>query len=189
VENDMPEPSTDRRVLVRERRDEDLAACAEILTLVHATDGYPVEGVADPVAWLSPPAMSHAWIAVLDGRVAGHVTISSAGQDDDAAELLRHHTEHTGHTGEIATLGRLFVHPDARGHHLGRRLVTTATDHARHHHLRLVLDVITKDTNALHLYENLGWHLLGTTTHHYGHRQHAPARCYTAPARCYTAPD
>ena len=42
------------KATVRPREPRDLAQLAEALVRVHAADGYPVEGVADPRAWLEP---------------------------------------------------------------------------------------------------------------------------------------
>ncbi|PSL06749.1 hypothetical protein CLV30_102135 [Haloactinopolyspora alba] len=46
----------------------------------------------------------------------------------------------------------------------------------------LVLDVMTKDAAAIHLYEGLGWHRIGTVDHTFGDREHTPAICYLAPS-------
>jgi len=42
---------------------------------VHETDGYPVEGVDDPEAWIRPPAVLSAWVAEEDGTIVGHVAV------------------------------------------------------------------------------------------------------------------
>lgn len=51
----MTEQQRTQPVLVREREADDLEKTAAGLVEVHETDGYPVEGVADPVQWLTPP--------------------------------------------------------------------------------------------------------------------------------------
>lgn len=51
---------------IRSRRDEDLPDLAAALVRVHALDGYPVEGVADPEAWLRHPNELQSWIAAED---------------------------------------------------------------------------------------------------------------------------
>lgn len=182
----MTTQQADLSAVVRERTTDDLADCAKTLRVVHAMDGYPVEGVADPIAWLWPDGLLCAWVALNGEQVAGHAAVSTAGQQDAAAEFLRQRDQLTP-DAPIAVLGRLFVHPAARGQHLGRHLVTAATHYAQHHDMRLVLDVMTKDTAAIRLYESLNWQHLGTTTHHYGHNQHAPAYCYTAPTTSGTS--
>ena len=85
-------------------------------------------------------------------------------------------------TDPVAVLGRLFVLHEARGHALGERLVRTARDHAHEHGRRLVLDVMTKDTAAIRLYERLGWQRIGTTQHTYGHGRAIDAYCYVSPS-------
>lgn len=40
---------------VRERQDSDLPVLAAVLERVYARDGYMVEGIADPLAWLAHP--------------------------------------------------------------------------------------------------------------------------------------
>ena len=79
-------------------------------------------------------------------------------------------------------LGRLFVLSTARGHAIGRRLVEAAQAAAHTDGLRLVLDVMTKDTAAIALYEHLGWRRIGTTDHDDGLGRTIAAYCYVSPA-------
>ena len=168
-----------KAVHVRERRDGDLAELGVVLTEVHASDGYPVEGVSDPVAWLHSAALVDAWVAVLRGRLVGHVALTRPGAGDDAAKVW---SERSGQApNQLAVLGRLFVAGSARGQGLGRRLVTTATDRADELGLRAVLDVMVKDVAAIATYEALGWKRLGPITHHFGDR--------TEPALAFVSPD
>jgi hypothetical protein len=102
--------------LVRVIEDDDIPAAAAALVEVHATDGYPVEGVARPREWITSAAVAQAWVA-----------------------------------------------------------------YARQHELRLVLDVTTKDTGAIRLYERLGWQPIGEATHHYGDAHKTTAVCYVSP--------
>ena len=164
---------------IRERTTADLPAAAAALVEVHRTDGYPVEGVDDPVAWLDGAAVRRAWIAELRGRVVGHVSISEPRSDDTAALLWRAGPD--GAHDEVAVLGRLFVVTGARRRAAGERLVRAARDHAREHDLRLVLDVMAKDAAAVALYERLGWRRLGRTDHDTGRGATTPAWCYVAP--------
>ena len=55
--------------------------------------------------------------------------------------------------------------PRHDAHALGEQLVRTATDYAHQHSRRLVLDVMTKDTAPIRIYERLGWQRIGTTRH------------------------
>jgi len=57
-----------------------------------------------------------------------------------------------------------------------------AMDYAKQNSLRLVLDVMTKDTAAIRLYERLDWQPIGEVSHHFGAGQQIPAVCYVWPA-------
>jgi ribosomal protein S18 acetylase RimI-like enzyme len=168
-----------RGPVVRPIRAEDVAAAATALVDVHGTDGYPVEGVAQPEAWIAPPGVVAAWVGVLDGQVVGHVAVMSPNGDEDAVALWR---SRGADGADIGVLARLFVVRAARGQGLGESLVREAMAFARARSLRLVLDVLHKDTAAIRLYDRLGWHPIGEAQHHYGTNPPAPARCYTWPA-------
>ena len=166
-------------VTIRRRTTADLNAAAVALVEVHRTDGYPVEGVDDPTAWLLSPHQIAAWVAELHGNIVGHVALTEPQPDDAAATIWMAHPENRGeHT---AVLGRLFVLSRARGHALGEQLARAATDYAHQHGLRLVLDVMTKDSAAVRLYERLGWQRIGTTQHDDGHGNSIDAYCYVSP--------
>src|SRR4026207_932360 len=155
------------RVQIRPRASDDLPAAAAALVQVHHSDGYPVEGVDDPAAWLTSPHQIAAWVAELDDHIVGHAALGEPQPDDAAATLWAEHDE--GHRDHVAVLGRLFVLHEARGHALGEQLVRTATASAHEHRRRLVPAVLTQDAAAIRLYERLGWQRIGTTQHHYGH--------------------
>jgi GNAT superfamily N-acetyltransferase len=162
---------------VRDRRPGDLDALAAVLVEVHRVDGYPVEGVADPHAWLTPPGALHAWVATLDDTVVGHILAMTAQPEIAAVDAW------VRHGGDIATTivgARLFVAPAARGHRLGTTLARTLTDWACLHELDLVGDVMAKDTVAIAIYERLGWHRLGTAMHDTGHGDRVPAYLYAS---------
>lgn len=150
-------------VVIRPRIEEDIPALADVLVRVHAKDGYPVEGVADPEAWLRSDRMLGAWVAEVDGEVVGHVMVTDPGEGDEAATML---AQRDGLSVEdIAVLGRLFVDPKARGRHLSSALITAAAASARDMNRRLVLDVMAKDRAAIAVYRRLGWESLGTFEH------------------------
>ncbi len=89
-----------------------------------------------------------AWIAEIDGRRVGCVLCAPA--DEQTAQLRT-----------------LLVHPDARGHRLGRRLVDTCVDFAReagYTSLRLwTNDVLAA---ALAVYRDAGFRLVEEKPHH-----------------------
>jgi GNAT superfamily N-acetyltransferase len=159
-------------------RDSDLPGAADALVEVYRTDGYPVEGVADPIAWLKSDAVLASWVAEVDGAVVGHVAVMQ-GHGEAAVSLW---VEQSG-TGEanVAVLGRLFVVRAARSHSTGRRLMEAAMQFGRCEGVRLVLDVMTKDVAAIRLYKRLGWRKIGETVHQYGADQSTAAECYVSP--------
>lgn len=167
-------------LIIRDRRADDLAVLSRTLVAVHGHDGYPVEGVADPLAWLEPPGMIRAWVAELEGHVVGQVILTEPPVDDPAVALWATHAPDQGH--HTATLCRLFVHPAARGRAIGSQLTKTATDHAAERGLTVLLDVMVKDAAAIRTYERLGWRRLGSVTHRFGDDRTEAALAFVAPA-------
>ncbi|MFC5142156.1 GNAT family N-acetyltransferase [Actinomycetospora rhizophila] len=162
---------------VRDRRPADLEALAAALVEVHLVDGYPVEGVADPRAWLTPPGTLHAWVATLDDAVVGHALAMTAQPEIAAVDAW------VQRGGDIATTivgARLFVAPAGRGRRLGTTLARTLTDWAVHHALDIVGDVMAKDTAAIAIYERLGWHRMGAAMHDTGRGTQVPAYLYAS---------
>lgn len=164
---------TTAQCTVRERRDTDLPDLAAALVRVHARDGYPVEGVADPVAWLKHPHALQSWTAVVKGSPIGQVTLTEADPHDDAARAWLEKTD--GSPGELAILVRLFVEPAHRSSGAGRLLMTAALDHAYHVGRAVALDVMSKDAAAIRLYERLGAHRIGEIVHHHSDGLTEPA--------------
>ena len=165
---------------VRERTDEDIPALADILVRVHAADGYPVEGVSDPAAWLRSTALIGAWVAHSGGVITGHVWLTHPTSDDGAALIWSRSAE--GQRSPAAVLGRLFVDPRSRSHGAGRLLTKAATGAAQAKGYRPVLDVMTKDRSAIQLYESLGWQRIGEITHRLGDTGTEPAYAYVGPS-------
>jgi ribosomal protein S18 acetylase RimI-like enzyme len=166
-------------IAIRPITDADVPGAAAALMTVHETDGYPVEGVEDPESWIRPPAVLSAWVAEEEGKIVGHVAVMSP-QGEGAVSLWRHKS---GEAEErMGVLARLFVVREARKHAVGERLMRAAMDDAKQNSLRLVLDVMTKDTAAIRLYERLGWRYIGEVSHHFGAGQQIPAVCYVWPA-------
>ncbi|TDW65838.1 GNAT family N-acetyltransferase [Kribbella pratensis] len=148
-------------VLIRERRDEDLPVCVDILRVVHEQAGYPINWPADPARWLSPESALGCWVAVVDDRVAGHVVLTA----------VRDHAE----------VERLFVDPGATGQGIGRALlqhcVTTAAALARD----LSLEVVDNRGAAVHLYRRAGWLETGRTPIDWGGEHASELIRFTAP--------
>lgn len=167
-------------VEVRERRDADLAALAEVLVRVHEQDGYPVEGVADPVAWLTPPRQIAAWTALHDDKPIGQATLTEAAADDDAARVWLERTQ--GDLDSLAIPARLFVDPGQRQHGAGGALMTAIRDHATRHGLTLAFDVMLKDQAAIRLYEAAGCARIGAIEHAHSDGRLEPAAVYVMPS-------
>ncbi|MEU8434961.1 GNAT family N-acetyltransferase [Streptomyces sp. NPDC029216] len=164
---------------VRQRTDRDLDACVQVLAAVHERDGYPVNWPDRPGDWLTQPTPLSAWVAELDGRVAGHVRLSRSDDGDIAPGLWSARAGASRAT--TAVISRLFVAPAARGHGLGALLLARAVQDATDRGLHAVLDVVTSDTAATALYERLGWTLLGTAEQRWTPQQTVTVRCYAAP--------
>lgn len=165
--------------VVRAIQDADIPGAAAALVQVHATDGYPVEGVAQPTEWISSPAVAQAWVAEAGGRIVGHVAVMRP-RDEEAVTLWQALSRDD--EASIGVLARLYVVREARGHSLGEGLVRMAMAYAKEHGMRLVLDVMTKDVSAIRLYERMGWRAIGEATHGIGDDQQVSAVCYVSPA-------
>jgi GNAT superfamily N-acetyltransferase len=165
-------------VLVRPRRESDIAAAAAGLVRVHALDGCPVEGVSQPESWLTPTGMIASWVAEISGLLAGHVVISRPmGEEAVSLWLEQSHDAED----KVAVLARLFVLPEARQRSIGERLMGAAVAYANRHGIRLVLDVLFKDAAAIRLYERTGWEGIGNGSHAFGAAQEAAALCFVSP--------
>ncbi|MFF3059397.1 GNAT family N-acetyltransferase [Streptomyces sp. NPDC057909] len=172
--------NTAPKIVVRPRTTSDVTQSASALESVHASDGYPVEGVEHPIEWLEPAGLLGAWVAVTGEQVVGHVAVTrSAGEE--AVSLW---AERSGATwNSIGVLARLFVVSTARGNSLGECLILAAEEYARSAGLRLVLDVMAKDSAAIRLYERLGWSEIGQITHSFGNGGRMDALAYVSPGR------
>ncbi|MFD5897968.1 GNAT family N-acetyltransferase [Streptomyces sp. NPDC060366] len=165
-------------VVVRPRTSADIAQASSALVAVHNADGYPVEGVDDPEAWLSPPGLLGAWVAEAEDRVVGHVAVSRAAGEGAVALW----TDRSGASEDaVCVLARLFVLSQVRKRAVGEHLVRAAEKYANDHRLRLVLDVMRKDTSAIRLYRRLGWLEIGTVAHRFGEGRQQEALAFVSP--------
>jgi GNAT superfamily N-acetyltransferase len=126
---------------------------------VQTHDGYPPWLPADDVpAFIVSPDALEAWVAEVDGRLAGHVALHRRSSDPVmtlASEVLGRPAE------QLGVVARLLVARDARNQGVGRALLATATDAAWVRGLWPVLDVVTEFDPAIALYESAGWTRLG----------------------------
>jgi GNAT superfamily N-acetyltransferase len=171
-------------VEIRPRGRGDIPELAKVLVRVHAEDGYPVEGVTDPSGWLTPPRELAAWTAMLNGRPIGHMSLTQAGDTDDAAVIWQHATGQD--ISRLAIPVRLFVDPQHRQRGAGKLLMLAAHTFASQHGLAMAFDVMLKDREAIRLYEAVGCQRLGEITHQHGDGQTEPAAVYVAPRKPLT---
>lgn len=163
---------------IRSRADDDLETCVGVLKEVHLRDGYPVNWPERPETWLSSGSLLGAWVAELDGRLVGHVSLSGGGEGDLAPGVWG---ERTGTSAALtAVVSRLFVAPQARGHGIGALLIGQVVEEARRRGLHPVLDVVASDTAAAALYERLGWDLIATVEQRWSPSQTVTVHCYAA---------
>lgn len=170
---------TNPAITIRPREPRDVEPLGHVLVRVHARDGYPVEGVADPRAWVEPPNELAGWTAEVDGEQVGHISLTAATEDDDAARLW--HEKTGGSLADLAIPVRLFVDPPHRAQGIANRLMLAAYEHARAHDKVVAFDVMLKDQDAIRLYESLGCTMLGQITHHHSDGLEEPAVVYIAP--------
>jgi GNAT superfamily N-acetyltransferase len=163
---------------IRPRTEADIEECAGVLAAVHRSDGYPVNWPERPHEWLAQDSATGAWVAELDGRVVGHVSLARSAEGDLAPGVW---SERSGMSRDrTAVVGRLFVSPQARGHGIGALLMRRAEDEARRRGLCPVLDVVASDTAAAALYERLGWERIATLEQRWGPSQVVVVHCYAA---------
>ena|SRR6476660_4408216 len=114
--------------------------------LDHTFEGYVAAGLGQFAKTYNSDNDYFA-VAELEERIVGAIAI--VGQPDRKAQL------------------RWFlVHPDARGHGLGRRLLTLAIDFCRQHEYESVfLWTISELTTAAHLYRDAGFQLTEQNKH------------------------
>jgi GNAT superfamily N-acetyltransferase len=148
---------------IRERVDDDLDVCVGLLRDVHELAGYPINWPADAGKWLTPDDGLGCWVAVSDGRVVGHVALTTNGADGAAVE-------------------RLFVDPKATRAGIGRQLldhcVTTAAQLGR----KLSLEVVDNRGAAVTLYRRAGWRETGRSAIDWGGDQASAVLHFDAPA-------
>ncbi|ETS83116.1 hypothetical protein PFICI_04992 [Pestalotiopsis fici W106-1] len=152
----------------RRRSKDDLPALVEALEDVYSTDGYPIEGTATAVSFLSPPGLVAAWVAVHRGLVVGQIAVVAGGQGHHAA--VRAWVDSVGSGGDAgATVvaARFFIRKYARGFGLGRALVEKTCQWAKDNGKRIVINVLAKDQDAMKLYEKLGFRRFGEGEYEY----------------------
>jgi GNAT superfamily N-acetyltransferase len=143
---------------VRPRLADDLAACVELVRVVHQQDRYPIRLPDDVRGFLESRHQLAAWVVEHESVVVGHVALhrpSSTPMTTLVCEVR------AVRPCDIGVVSRLMVSPDARGHGLGRALLNVATAEARRRGMLPALDVVTRYAAAIALYEAQGWQRIG----------------------------
>lgn len=144
---------------VRGRCESDLDACERLLRSVHESDGYPRRLPSDLRGFIAWPTAICAWVADVDGEVAGHIALHATGSRK-AMDLA---VEVTGEaSGRFGFVARLLVSPHERRQGIGRSLLETARRHAVALALIPALEVTADLAAAIDLYETCGWLRIGT---------------------------
>ncbi|KAI0802721.1 acyl-CoA N-acyltransferase [Xylaria sp. FL0064] len=160
---------------IRLRRDEDLAACVEIMRAVYLDSGYPVGGVENALKTLRTD--DQAWVAEDNGVIIGHVAMNEAPKTYvNVALWLERYPQ-----ADVAILGRLFVHPERRGRGAATKLIRTVEEEARSKGKRLLILALVKDQDAIRLYRHLGWEYYATTVFRWGEGEEMDAECFVSP--------
>lgn len=143
---------------IRPRHDTDLDACVELLTAVHAADGYPMNMPDDPATFLVAPDLLGAWVAEDDQALLGHVALRSR----TSAAVMEAAAAAAGVAAErLAVVARLPVAPPARRRGVGRALLEAAARRAVEIGRHPVLDVVRTHADAISLYDQAGWRRAG----------------------------
>lgn len=139
---------------------EDLSElCAATATAIRAGGGF---------GWLEPPepsVLEHYWRAMMDDPLRTVFGARTNGTLHGSVQLLRPPAidEAVANQAQVKTL---FVVPDARGRGLGRALMQALEDLARSEGFDILnLDVRATKTEAVALYESLGYERWGTNPH------------------------
>src|SRR5262249_52483363 len=115
---------------VRPRASADLPACVAALRRVPEASGYPSRWPDDPRRRSTPRRMVAAWVAELDGSIAGHVVLVRGMRLDCLLWA-------TGLPAEaLGGIARLYVDPAFQRRGLARALLEVAADGAVAHGLR-----------------------------------------------------
>ncbi|HEV2370314.1 MAG TPA: GNAT family N-acetyltransferase [Acidimicrobiales bacterium] len=144
-------------VAIGPRLPEDLKPLVNIAGQVRELDGYPSYLPDDDFhRFLTRPEPVGAWVAVVEGRVVGHVALNSESHAGVMAVIRE-----AGIDDEVGVVARLLVDPAVRRLGMGGRLLEQATAEAVAQGQVPVLDVVVSAGPAIRLYRASGWQELG----------------------------
>lgn len=144
--------------VLRSRRTADTPALAAALEAQRPASGYPVREGMDPATFVVRPHQVRAWVAEVDGRLAGHVALAQVSPTDDFAAAWSAH--HEVEVDQLLAVSALFVASEFLGRGLGGRLFDHAVAHAVGLGRPVVLDTVERPSAALAMYERRGWRVV-----------------------------
>ncbi|GGF32685.1 hypothetical protein GCM10011519_02620 [Marmoricola endophyticus] len=147
-------------VSVRTRRDGDLPALLEIISAQQAETGYPLRWPwpGDLADFVRRPEEVAAWVAEVDGAVAGHVALHRVA-DDELGALWS--AAHGVPIDELRCVGVLFADRRRSRRGVGSVLLDRATRAGLRDGKALVLDVVAGHREPVELYLRRGWVVVG----------------------------
>lgn len=147
-------------VVIRRRQDADLPALVDILTLQQAQTHYPVRWPwdGDLADFVRRPSELEAWVAEVDGVVAGHVAVQTV--DDDELGRLGS-VAHERPVDRLRCIGVLFADRRLPRRGIGSALLARATQQALLDGGAPVLDVVAGHREPVQLYRSRGWREVG----------------------------
>lgn len=153
--DDVPSPVT-----VRPRSPEDLPVLVDLIARFQPETGYPVRWpLPFPVEeFVVREGELGAWVAVLDGRVVGHVSVI---EPRDGWEVEGWSAGTGLAKDEMAAVSVLFVDLSVGGRGIGTTLLDHAVAQARALGRTPVLDVVQEHSIAADLYRRRGWRVVG----------------------------
>ena len=147
------------QVSIVPREPTDVPVLADVLAEQQPSSRYPFRWpLPFPVEqFLVREHEEAAWVARVDGRPIGHVSVSRV-----AGAMAVPFAAATGRpVEELALVTVLFVATGAQGSGVGGRLLDTAVDWARGRGRLPVLDVVQAHERALSVYRRRGWEVVG----------------------------
>ncbi|GAB3753626.1 hypothetical protein GCM10027599_15080 [Yimella radicis] len=147
-------------VIIRPRLESDLPQLVEQLRTQQPVSEYPLRWPLPfpPEQFIVRDTELVAFVAQIDDRVVGHVSVTRVSDNPDGAFWSRG----TGRPIEaLGCLSVLFVGPEAAGLGVGGRLMDTAVAEIRARGLTPVLDVTQSRSSATAVYRHRGWRFLG----------------------------
>ncbi|WP_353950149.1 GNAT family N-acetyltransferase [Knoellia sp. S7-12] len=145
---------------IRERRPDDIPELVEVLSAQAPSSGYPHRWPLPFPAeeFLVRPGELGAWVAIVDGRIAGHVATT----DVSANWMAEHWSAVLGRAGhELGEVSILFVDHTLAGSGVGGALLERAVSEIRSLGREPVLDVVGEETKVGLFYRRRGWVVAG----------------------------